>query len=121
MNKLKLSVGILAFVGLAALNFTQSESCFVSKALASSSGSTSSGGFLASVSSWWDSKVYDARTVTKTRNKKFSAGASASVPVKGVIVGGHVDYEDGTTETYTCNECVSGSTYAHCWDIPNRC
>lgn len=34
MNKLKLSVGVLAFIGLAALNFTQSESCFVNMALA---------------------------------------------------------------------------------------
>jgi len=42
MNKIKLSVGALAFVGLAMLNFTQSESCFVSKALASG-GSVSSG------------------------------------------------------------------------------
>ena len=31
MKKIKLSVGVLAFIGLAALNFTQSESCLVSK------------------------------------------------------------------------------------------
>lgn len=42
MNKFKLSVGIFAFVGLAAINFTQSESNFVSKALASSSSGSSS-------------------------------------------------------------------------------
>ncbi len=34
MKKIKLSVGVLAFMGLAALNFTQSESCLVSKSLA---------------------------------------------------------------------------------------
>lgn len=42
MNKFKLSVGIFAFVGLAAINFTQSESNFVNMALASSSDSSSS-------------------------------------------------------------------------------
>lgn len=42
MKKVKISVGILAFVGLAVLNFTQSESCFVSKALASSSSGSGS-------------------------------------------------------------------------------
>ena len=31
MKKIKLSVGILTFMGLAALNFTQSESCLVSE------------------------------------------------------------------------------------------
>ena len=46
MKKTKLLVGILAFIGLAAINFTQSESSFLSKAIASSSstsGSSSSG------------------------------------------------------------------------------
>ena len=37
MKKTKLSVGILAFIGLAAINFTQSENYFLSKAVASSS------------------------------------------------------------------------------------
>ena len=37
MKKLRITVGFLAFIGLATLNFTQSESNFVSKALASSS------------------------------------------------------------------------------------
>ena len=54
MNKLKLSVGVLAFVGLAALNFTQSESCFVSKALAS--GGVISSPAHASVESMWESQ-----------------------------------------------------------------
>lgn len=54
MNKLKLSVGVLAFVGLATLNFTQSESCFVSKALAS--GDAVSGSEHASVESIWESQ-----------------------------------------------------------------
>lgn len=40
MKKIKFSVGVLAFMGLAAINFTQSESCFVSKALASTSNSS---------------------------------------------------------------------------------
>lgn len=41
MKKLKISVSVLAFVGLAVLNFTQSESCFVKKSLASSSSGSS--------------------------------------------------------------------------------
>ena len=36
MKKIKLSIGILAFVGLAVLNFTKSETTFVQKAMASS-------------------------------------------------------------------------------------
>lgn len=41
MKKIKLSIGILAFVGLAVLNFTKSETTFVQKAMASSTdGST---------------------------------------------------------------------------------
>jgi hypothetical protein len=43
MKKTKLSVGILAFIGLAAINFTQSENYFLSKAVASSSSSSISG------------------------------------------------------------------------------
>lgn len=50
MNRFKTSVGIFAFVGLAVINFTQSESNFVSKALASSS-SGSSGGIVSSIES----------------------------------------------------------------------
>lgn len=41
MKKFKLSIGILAFVGLAVLNFTKSETTFAQKAMASSTdGST---------------------------------------------------------------------------------
>ena len=54
MKKLKLSVGVLAFMGLAVLNFTQSESCFVSKALASGGAVSSSAH--ASVESMWESQ-----------------------------------------------------------------
>lgn len=36
MKKFKLSIGILAFVGLAVLNFTKSETTFAQKAMASS-------------------------------------------------------------------------------------
>lgn len=42
MKKTKLLVGILAFIGLAAINFTQSENYFLSKAVASSSSSSTS-------------------------------------------------------------------------------
>lgn len=55
MNKLKLSVGVLAFVGLATLNFTQSESSFVTKAYAEKSDSIS---FSEVVSIAWDASVY---------------------------------------------------------------
>mgnify|MGYP003290308535 CR=1 FL=1 len=51
MKKTKLSVGILAFIGLAAINFTQSENCFLSKAMASSSSSSSSSTSISSTSS----------------------------------------------------------------------
>lgn len=51
MKKTKLSVGILAFMGLAAINFTQSENCFLSKAMASSSSSSSSSTSISSTSS----------------------------------------------------------------------
>lgn len=52
MKKIKFSVGVLAFMGLAAINFTQSESCFISKAQASSS--TSSSFFSTFISSLFD-------------------------------------------------------------------
>lgn len=38
MKKIKFSVGVLAFMGLAVINFTQSERNFVSKSFASGSG-----------------------------------------------------------------------------------
>lgn len=41
MKKVKVFVGILAFMGLAVLNYTQSERSFISKALASSDGDSS--------------------------------------------------------------------------------
>ena len=51
---MRLSVGMLAFVGLATLNFTQSEGCFLSKALASSGAISSSAH--ASDESMWESQ-----------------------------------------------------------------
>jgi hypothetical protein len=41
MKKIKNQIGVLAFMGLAAINFTQSESSFISKAFASSTNSCS--------------------------------------------------------------------------------
>lgn len=76
MNKLKLSVGVLAFVGLAALNFTQSESCFVSKALAS--GGVISSSAHASVESMWESQ-WDSYS----SNSGASSGLSNSDSTSG--------------------------------------
>ena len=56
MKKIKFSVGVLAFMGLVAINFTQSESCFVSKALASTS--NSSGIFSNIFSSFFNTDSY---------------------------------------------------------------
>ena len=73
MKKIKFSVGVLAFMGLAVLNFTQSESSFLSKAMASSSstsGSSSSGSPSSSSSSsnpcchWYD--IFDNCNQKKT-------------------------------------------------------
>ena len=51
---MRFSVGMLAFVGLATLNFTQSEGCFLNKALASSGAISSSAH--ASDESMWESQ-----------------------------------------------------------------
>lgn len=51
MKKIKLSVGLLAFMGLAMLNYTQSESCIINNALASSDGESFSFSFSFSSSS----------------------------------------------------------------------
>lgn len=100
MNKLKLFVGVLAFVGLAALNFTQSETSFVSMALASSSsassGSGSSGGFWSSVQSWWDSKTH-----------KCEEDDCEDV----INLGVYQQHQHGKRE-----KCLNGNQVAHCWD-----
>lgn len=99
MNKLKLSVGVLAFVGLAALNFTQSESCFVSKALASSSsgvsgGSGSSGGIWSSITSWVESQVSSyiennlmaCHKMQCVKEDSSSTGGTITIPIYGIPV-----------------------------------
>lgn len=105
MKKIKFSVGVLAFMGLAAINFTQSESCFVSKALASSSNNSSvsggSGNFddlWSSVESWWDSKTWECAPYTCKRETKID-----------VVVGGMT-----VTTEREGTECRKGNVLAHC-------
>ncbi len=62
MKKFKLSIGILAFVGLAVLNFTKSETTFVQKAMANGT----------SVSSIWSSIVnYTTDLINSFTEKKY--------------------------------------------------
>ena len=49
MNKVKFSIGVIAFAGLALLNFTQSENTFITNSQAST---TSGGGSSSSDSNW---------------------------------------------------------------------
>ena len=83
MKKLKISVGILAFVGLAVLNFTQSESCFVSKALASSSGSSSNSSICSSNSSSVDKIGYNPTCTPCPFPKDYKTKVVCGNPVVG--------------------------------------
>lgn len=94
MKKIKFSVGVLAFMGLAVLNFTQSESSFLSKAIASSSNSNSSSGLWSSFVSFWDSKIWNCNEDT----------CSVTLDL-GVI---SFTY-DGKYE-----KCLAGNKEAHC-------
>ena len=91
MKKFKIVVGFFAFMGLAVLNFTQSESSFVSKSQASSS-SGSSGGFWSSVESYWDSKTHRCEEEDCHLNLGLWTW-------------------DGKYE-----KCVDGNKVAHCWE-----
>lgn len=65
MKKIRLSVGVLAFMGLAVLNFTQSERCLIgnSKAQVSNPISTLFSGAISYVSSYFYDKHYDCSTM----------------------------------------------------------
>lgn len=104
MSKNRLTVGIIAFVGLAALNFTQSESCLVSKALASSgdSYSSSSGN---PVESWWDSNVWACKSYTCIKTSTTT-----------VSIGDGVEHTETITTKETATKCAKGNTMAHCWE-----
>ncbi len=103
MNKLKLSVGVLAFVGLAVLNFTQSERGFISQAFASSSysgntGGGSTGGFWSSlwstatswigsqVSSYIDNNQMACHTMSCIKEDTDKTSGSITIPIEGVPV-----------------------------------
>lgn len=76
MKKVRLSVGFIALVGLALLNFTQSESCFVSKALASG-GAVSCSGHASNVEKWessWDSYNSDSTSGVGSGSSNSSSG-----------------------------------------------
>lgn len=67
----RLLIGILAFAGLTVLNFTQSETCFVNKALASSSSVSSDGDESSSGST-------SSTTSSTTSNSTSSSSSSSS-------------------------------------------
>lgn len=115
MKKLKISVGILAFMGLATLNFTQSESSFVSKALASSSNSSSSD-IVSTVISWISSTWGEAHTQKcNTRNCEIETEIEVEVDIivaPGVMGKGKVKRKVKTNGKE--GFCDSGNEYIMC-------
>ena len=119
MKKLKISVGILAFMGLATLNFTQSESSFVSKALASSS-SGSSSDIVSTICSWISSTWGEAHTQKcNTRNceceTEIEVEIDVIVPPDGIVkstvkrkvkTNGKEGFCDSGNEYIICPPCL---------------
>lgn len=114
MRKFKWMVGFLAFVGLAVLNFTQSESSFVSKAMASSGDSSDiSGGY---------SSTMDAAKVCVEDDCSITVGVAPLIETYY----GHVEkcYNSndpagvGGRSVKRCFECHScDALKGTCWDL----
>ena len=103
MKKIKLTIGVFAFTGLAVLNFTQSESCLVNKAIASSSNETgsSSTSDLGLSSTDDPNYAYCAKlSVEECTIKKINM--TAGFRLKGIPLGVGAEYEvNGTSKNCT--------------------
>mgnify|MGYP003486898822 CR=1 FL=1 len=73
---------------------------------------------LADAPGLWDSKVYKAEPSKKTTLVLVGATVPRNYIYKGSVVIGSIPY---LVYEYSCNDCISGNVYAHCWQIPNRC
>ena len=105
MRKVKLFVGFIALMGLAVLNFTQSESCFVSKALASGGAVGSS--THASDESMWESQ-WDSYNLSSTS----SLGTSGSNSSTGNVVD-HGNLADKHCPIWNVQIIIAGGGWAH--------
>lgn len=115
MKKLKISVAFLAFMGLAALNFTQSERCFVSKALASSSNSSSSD--IVSTVISWISSTWDEAHTKKCSTRDCEIETEIEVEVDAIVPPGILVKEKTTRKVKSTGKegfCDSGTEYIIC-------
>lgn len=121
MKKTKLLVGIFAFVGLAALNFTQSENCLVNKAFASSSDSSSSSTSTSSSSTSSSSSNYAyAQKLSSLDCTITKINGSVTIVVSGIVVKPGASYEVKGTKLdctfYALARC-NQSDITHCQEI----
>jgi hypothetical protein len=93
MKKIKFSVGVLAFMGLAAINFTQSESRFISKAFASTY-----------YSDYSYSETYVSTTSSEPKKKCVEDDCCISVEVGFATATFEGKYE----------KCLDGNTVSDC-------
>ena len=104
MKKNKLSIGILAFVGLAVLNFTKSETTFAQKAMASST---------------------DGSTTASTSDEQTPSSnvACVEMPCEYRIIGDNHIYPGKTNKCVGCNEpeAIDGIVKKNCDECIKGC
>ena len=98
MKKIKLSVGVLAFIGLAALNFTQSESCLVSRSLAANTCCNDT------ITSSDDSSSSSTSTSSSTSSDASSSSGTSSDASSDASSGASSTSESSSTIRYGCEE-----------------